>query len=56
MKRWVLCWSPDAHKQTSDPAWYGIYDKQKKQLEQLMKQWEIKQLEKEELEQQYQAL
>lgn len=52
----ALLVSPDAHKQTSDPAWYGIYDKQKKQLEQLMKQWEIKQLEKEELEQQYQAL
>ncbi len=52
----ALLASPDAHKQTSDSAWYGIYDKQKTQLEQLMKQWEIKQLEKEELEQQYQAL
>jgi ATP-binding cassette subfamily F protein 3 len=52
----ALLASSEAHKQTSDPAWYEIYDKQKTQLGQLMEQWEIKQLEKEALEQQYQAL
>jgi ATP-binding cassette subfamily F protein 3 len=52
----ALLASPEAHKQTSDPAWYEIYGKQKKQYEQLMEQWELKQLEKEELDQQYQAI